>query len=268
MASALERSLRIVEYLAARPEGAALAAIAADLDVPRSACHRLLAELAGLGYVRQSRDRGDYALSIKLAALGLNFLSGSGIVDIAQPLIDRLADVSGELVRLAMVDNDKLTWVARAQGARHGLRYDPDMGASARLSCSASGHAWMLTMSDERAVALVNRQGFGEPKDYGPNAPTTIRALTKMLQDARKRGFAMINEVFAPGMTAMAAPVIRKGEPALGVISIAGPLVRLSEKRMLQLGPDLLAAAAELAVASRTSPMFRKQPKLGTREGS
>src|SRR5262245_15517835 len=118
MASALERSLGILEYLAARPEGAALATIAEQLAIPRSACHRLLAELAGFGYVRQSRDRGDYALSIKLAALGLNFLSGSGIVDIAEPIIDRLADRSGELVRLAMVDGDKLTWVARAQGAR------------------------------------------------------------------------------------------------------------------------------------------------------
>jgi IclR family transcriptional regulator, acetate operon repressor len=114
----------------------------------------------------------------------------------------------------------------------------------------------------------VTRQGFGKPEDYGPNAPTTIRALTKALQEARKRGFSMINEAFAPGMTAMAAPVMRKGDPAIGVISIAGPLVRLSEERMLALGPELLAAAAELAVASSASPMFRKQPKLGTREGS
>jgi DNA-binding IclR family transcriptional regulator len=40
------------------------------------------------------------------------------------------------------------------------------------------------------------------------------------------------------------------------VISIAGPLVRLDEKRMESLGPTLLAAALELAAASLASPLF------------
>lgn len=257
MAGVLERALAVMEHLSSQPEGVPLAAIAQQLDIPLSAAHRLLAELCRCGYVRQVREHGDYALTARVASIGLSFLSATGIVDIAQPLVDRLAQVSGELVRLAIVDGGRLTWVAKAQGARHGLRYDPDMGMDARLSCSASGHAWMLTLPDERALELVTRQGFGSPEEYGPNAPTTIKALTRMLQEGRKRGFAMINEVFAPGMTAMAAAVQRKGEEAIGVLSIAGPAVRLTEARMLSLGPDLLAAADELALASLASPMFR-----------
>ena len=71
-------------------------------------------------------------------------------------------------------------------------------------------------------------------------------------------GVATINEVFAPGMTAMAAPVQRRGYPAIGVISIAGPLLRLTEKRMETLGPTLVAAASELAAASLASPLFAR----------
>ena len=41
-----------------------------------------------------------------------------------------------------------------------GLRYDPDMGLSVRLSCSAAGHAWLSTLDDEVAVQKVARQGF------------------------------------------------------------------------------------------------------------
>ena len=48
--------------------------------------------------------------------MGLSFLSNTGIVDIAQPLLDRLAQASGELVRLSVVDGERLTWVARAAG--------------------------------------------------------------------------------------------------------------------------------------------------------
>lgn len=172
--------------------------------------------------------------------------------------LDRLAESSGERVRLAIVDENRLTWLAKAQGARKGLRYDPDMGMNARLSCSATGRAWMLTMSDERALELVSQQGFGAPKDFGPNAPTTVKQLLAILQAGRQRGYAVINEVFAPGMTAMAAPVQKRGYPAIGVISIAGPLVRLDEARMHSLGPALLAAASELAAASSASTLFNK----------
>jgi IclR family transcriptional regulator, acetate operon repressor len=252
----VERVLRVLETLSAAPEGMPLAALADELELPRSACHRLLAELVRCGYARQLRAQGDYALTTKLAAVGLSYLGAAGIVDIAQPIIDRVAEVSGELVRLALVDGDRLTFVAKAQGARYGLRYDPDMGIDVRLSCSAGGHAWLMTLSEERATELVARQGFGEPKAYGPKAPTSFRALMKVLDEDRRRGFSMISEMYAPGMTAMAAPVLGRGKEAIAVITIAGPLQRLTVERMLELGKPLVAAASELAMGSSTSPLF------------
>ena len=153
MSSLLERGFQVLELLAAHPEGKALSSIAAEAGLPLSATHRLLAELARCGYVRQARNQGDYVLTIKLVSLGLGFLSASGVVDVAQPSLDRLAEESRELVRLAIVDGSELVFVAKAQGATRGLRYDPDMGLSVPLSCSAAGHAWLSTMSDEEALA-------------------------------------------------------------------------------------------------------------------
>ena len=178
-----------------------------ELGLPRSACHRLLAELGRCGYVRQLREQGDYVLTTKMPALGLNFLGGAGIVDIAQPIIDRLAEVSGELVRLALVDGDSLIFVAKAQGACTGLRYDPDMGIDVRLSCSAAGHAWLMTLPEDQAIAYVTEQGLGKPRDFGPNAPTSIRALLASLDTHRRRGYSILQDVYAAGMSAMAAPV-------------------------------------------------------------
>ena len=96
-------------------------------------------------------QRGDYALTTKLASLGLSFLSRSGVVDIAQPIIERLAAATEELVRLAIVEDERLTLVAKAQGARSGLLYDPDMGIQLQLSCSAAGHAWLMTYDRKSA---------------------------------------------------------------------------------------------------------------------
>lgn len=263
MSGSLEKSLAILEYLASRPNGASLAVIATELNQLRSSCHRTLHELVRYGYVRTMPQRGDYALTTKLASLGLSFLSKSGVVDIAQPIIDRLAAATEELVRLAIVDGQRLTLVTKAQGARSGLLYDPDMGIELRLSCSAAGHAWLMTLSEEEALEAVTRQGFGDPAHFGPKAPTTFKSLLRMLHESRTRGFSLLRDVYAAGMSAMAAPVRRKGEPATGVVVIAGPSMRLTEKRMLKFGPELLAAAGELAQAGSASPLL-KSANLGT----
>ncbi len=259
MSGVLERTLGILELLAQHGHGLELAAIADQLGIPRSGAHRLLTDLVRCGYVRQTREHGDYVLTTKLVSMGLSYLSNTGIVDIAQPLLDRLAVTSGELVRLSVIDGDRLTWVARAQGARQGLRYDPDMGSDARLSCSASGQAWLLALSDKEAMARVKQQGLGAPRDYGPNAPTSLTALMTRVQAARQLGYSLTQETYTAGLNAMGAPVRLKGQAPIGVITIAGPTVRFTEKKMRALASELLAVAAQMAAASGASPFFNKR---------
>jgi len=263
MSGALEKSLAILEYLVDFPDGAPLVQIATELNQLRSGCHRTLHELIGYGYVRQLPQRGDYALTTKMASMGLSFLGKSGVVDIAQPVIHRLAQATEELVRLAIVDGERLTLVAKAQGARSGLLYDPDMGIDLRLSCSAAGQAWLMTLPEDVAIEYVSRQGIGHPRNYGPNAPTSVKALLKMLDEHRKRGFSIIQDAYAPGMSSMAAPVRRAGEAATGILVIAGPSSRLTLQRMQSFGPPLVAAAGELAVAGDASPLL-KSANVGT----
>jgi DNA-binding IclR family transcriptional regulator len=120
-----------------------------------------------------------------------------------------------------------------------------------------------MTLPEEMALEAVTRQGFGQRAHFGPNAPTTFKALLKMLQESRTRGFSLLCDAYAPGMSAMAAPVQRRGEQATGVVVIAGPSLRLSETRMLEFGPELLRSSAELAHASGASPLL-KSANLGT----
>ena len=208
--------------------------------------------------MRQTRDHGDYILTTKLVAMGLTYLSNSGIVDIAQPLLNHLAEVSGELARLSVVDGERLTWVARAQGARQGLRYDPDMGSDARLSCSSSGWAWLSTLSEDEALASVLRQGLGLPQEFGPNAPTSLQAVMAQVAQTRERGYSITVDTYSLGLSAISAPVRFANQPALGVLTIAGPTVRLTQERMQGLAGELITVAQQLAAASSTSPFFAK----------
>ena len=258
MSGVLDRTLAILELLSQQGQGMELAAVAEQLNLPKSAAHRLLNDLLKAGYVRQTRELGEYMLTTKIISMGLTYLSKSGVVDVAQPLIDRLAEQTGELVRLAVIDGDRLTWVARAQGARQGLRYDPDMGSIARLSCSSSGWAWLSTLSEDAALSLIAQQGLGLPQDFGPNAPSTLQAVLQALQDTRDNGFALTQETYTPGLNAMAAPVGLSGQLPMGTISIAGPAARLTRERMLSFAPDLLSCATQLAAASSASPLLAR----------
>jgi len=263
MSSVMERTLGILELLSGHGDGLELGSIAERLNMPPSAAHRLLVDLVRCGYVRQARNKGDYMLTTKLVSMGLSYLSNSGIVDIAQPLLNHLAERSGELVRLSVVDGESLTWVARAQGARQGLRYDPDMGSVARLSCSSSGWAWLSTLADDDALALVVKQGLGQPQDFGPNAPVSLQAVMAQVHTTRQQGYSLTVDTYSLGLSAMSAPVRLAGLPAMGVLTLAGPTVRFTEERMRDLAPELLNVCAQLAAASSASPFFAQTSLSG-----
>ncbi len=261
MSSVLEKSLSLIELLVDHPTGLPVSAIAAATDQPLSGVHRTLQELARVGYVRQLQAQGNYALTIKLPAMGLGFLGRAGITDVAQPVLDALAASSGELIRLSVIDGDRLIWVAVAQGATRGLRYDPgqEQGVVVHLASSAGGKAWLSSMDDAEALARVGAQGLLRAAEgQGPNAPRSLALLLEQLAEARARGYAVAVDSYIAGMAAMAVPVRYHGDgPVLGCLSIAGPAVRLTAARMAERAPRRQAAAAELGAAAPGSKYFQ-----------
>jgi IclR family acetate operon transcriptional repressor len=245
--SQIERVFSVLESLTSDPRGLPMQTLAERLGIPKSATHRLLAELIRLGYVRQNPDNLRYHLSTKLVAMGFQYLAGSG-ADIVQPVLDRLAQESGELVRLGVIEGERQTWIAKSQGARSGLRYDPDMGRDAPLFYTASGHAWLASLSDAEALALVERQGV---------QPRSNAELLERLRMARELGYAWVEESSAVGTSALAA-VIRHplDKHVVGVLSIAGPSARMPRERLHALAPLLLTYAAELSAACQASELF------------
>ena len=253
MSSNLFRGFASLELLVKHVDGLPLRTIAEKLNISRSTAHRMLAELIECGYVRQDAEFSPYRLTFKFASLGLVHLSHTGVAELVQPVIDKLANASGELVRISLVEGDRLIWVAMAQGARGGLRYDATSGPGeeVRLFCSSNGLAWMSFLSDEKALEIVSRQGWGEPGRYGPNAPRSIQAFLGKLHETRERGYATTQDAYENGISNMAAAVLhQENKRPIGALSIAGPTSRLTSARMEELAPLLLAAASELTACS------------------
>ena len=261
MTAAIDRTLHALELLSRNPDGLSVQAVALALGLPPSATHRLLNDLVRLGYAEQVGRQGSYALTLRLAALGLSWLGRTGLPDIAQPVLDALARQSGELVRLSVSDGDAPVWVAVAQGATAGLRYDParEQGERVSLAYSASGRAWVATLPDDKALALVALQGLTPPPGAAPGARLEMAGMLDILAATRRNGHAEAVDCFLDGMAAIAVALPGAG-PATGTLSIAGPAVRLTPARRAALLPALHAAAAELAALAPGSALLRRAP--------
>ena len=260
MASVRDRAISILELLVRHVRGLPMHEIADQLGIPRTAAHRLLADLREMGYLKQEVGSTQYLLTVKLASLGLSYLAASGITDAAQPLLDELAETTGELARLAVVEGDQLIWVAKAQGARTGLRYDPDTGSDVYLPATANGLAWLSAVSEDRALQLIAKHGMDKAAEMGPGAPSSVRELMNRVEETRERGYAVVYDAYEAGTSAIAAAICRQSDrEPVGTVSIAGPSIRVTEERLPVLAPAVQECAQNLAAISALSPAFMRR---------
>lgn len=248
--SPTQRCFEILELLAAESAGLPLTTISRSLDLPKSATHRLLLTLVECGYAAQDAQSLRYRLTFKLATLGFRLLAASTLQDVSQPVLDRIAQASGDLARLAVVDGEGLRWVAKAQGAHSGLRYDPEMGLEVALNATAVGRLWLSSLPEADAIAILDRYAKRSTRALGPNAPRSKTVLLAKMRNIRRRAYAEAIEEGAAGVAAVAAAIrvaTDAGDTVVGTVSITGPVSRFAAKRRPLLGKLCIAAAGELA---------------------
>lgn len=249
MVAAIDRCLSLLEALAPEAEGLSLGELARRLDLPKSATHRMLATLMQRGYVRQDPVSQDYSLSLRLALLAFRYLDGRQLPDAAQTVLDRLARETGEYCRLAVVEGEALVWIARAQGATQGLRYDPDMGQEVVLHATATGKAWLASLPEEEALRIACARGFRPPAHARKRLVTGVVELRQQLAETRRRGYGLAVEEGEAGIVALAV-AFRAWDaadaPVAGTLSVAGPLTRLHRDRYDEIAAALARAARDL----------------------
>jgi IclR family acetate operon transcriptional repressor len=257
--AAVERAFKLLEALVGEADGADLTVLAERLDLPVSATHRLLASLAERGFVAQDQQSGAYGLTLKLSQLAFRNLDLRGLPDAGQIVLDGLARTTREYCRLAVVDGESLTWIARAQGATAGLRYEPPMGMGPVLHATATGKAWLASLPEQVALRIVCARGFDAQGRTGPNAVGDVDALRQHLGETRSRGYALAVEEGEIGTVAMATTFRAgpdAGAPIAGTLSVAGPLPRMHEARRSEIATALATAATEMAAIW---PLRRRQ---------
>jgi DNA-binding IclR family transcriptional regulator len=249
----LARCLEVMELLAVEPQWRRLSDIAAALDLQKGPTHRLLSEMAVLGWIEQDRETERYRLTLKLALLGQQYLRGTGLPGVVQPVLDDMAKRCRELVVLTVVQGDALHWLTSSQGAPPGLMYQPALRGRPLLHTTANGKVWLATLGDERACELALLCGLGQPalagSMAGPRALECVEALLQDLALTRKRGYGLSVEEAETGVKAIAIAVrLHEDQRVVGTMSIAGPLLRMGPERDAEFVSSLQDAASTLGM--------------------
>ena len=131
------------------------------------------------------------------------------------------------------------------------------------MASSAGGQAWLASMSDEEAIALVMKQGLHKNQLAGDSSPQSIAELLDILKATRERGYSLNSNSFLQGMAAMASVIYQPDtQQAIGTVSIAGPSARFTPEVMYSRATALKQAALDLGQASRASLYFSQhKPK-------
>jgi IclR family acetate operon transcriptional repressor len=109
----------------------------------------LLASLQNDGYVIRDEATDSFRLGLCFAAIALWHIDNLGISDLCQPVLRGLAIRTGELIQLAIVQNEQMIYVAKAEGQQR-IRVLSLVGRTAVLHASSAGKVWLASLPEIR----------------------------------------------------------------------------------------------------------------------
>lgn len=242
----LLRAMALLEILAEDDEGYRLVDLAARSGLSTSTTHRLLTTLEQKQFVQWSREDGLWFIGVRCFSIGAAFARRRHFATLARPIMRRLRDATGETVNLGMLDQGDIVFVTQVE-SRELMRAITRPGGRSPLPCTAMGQALLATMSEQEVAEILRTQGL--PRRT-PNSIVRLTQLQQALAAARARGYAVDDEENSVGLRCVAAVIYDELRTPSAAVSIAGPTVRVTTRRLPELGAQAVAAAAEITRAT------------------
>ncbi|MCC8367669.1 glyoxylate bypass operon transcriptional repressor IclR [Xenorhabdus sp. PB61.4] len=241
----LSRGLSLLEFISDSQSGVALTDLAIQAGLPNSTTHRLLTTLQQHGFVRQVGDLGLWVIASHAFVVGSSFLQSRNLMVLVHPILRQLMEDSGETINLAIFNIDEYEAVIVDQVQCNALmRMSAPIGGQLPMHASGAGKALLATLSEQKCLQLLHKKGLHA---YTQHTHTTAAALKENLEQIRKQGFSLDDEEHALGLRCIAACIYDEHHEAFAAISISGPISRISDERVTELGALVMRAAKEIS---------------------
>ncbi|TQR85249.1 IclR family transcriptional regulator [Mycobacterium hodleri] len=237
----VDRALVVLEILARLGE-AGVTEIASELDVHKSTASRLLSSLEDRDLVEQLQDRGKYRLGVGILRLA-NAVSGElDVVQQGRDICERLAADVGETVNVAVRRSRYVVNVDQARGPS-AVGTHNWVGELTPLHATSSGKVLLASMPARMRRELL---GAAPLTRFTDRTITSVDELERQLDAVADDEWVLSVGEFEAGLNAVAAPIRDHGGVAIAALSVSGPVYRLDEARMQEIGPKIASSAAEI----------------------
>lgn len=210
----VEKAFRVLFAVGRNQAPMGLTELAAASGLDRSAAQRFSHTLERLGYLRKDRRTRRYAITPRALEIGAMYLRSDRLVDLGRPWLSDLSQRTGETVSLTVLDGTDVLYLLRrhADTVTHA---QVTIGSRLPAFCSAPGISMLAALPRPAARAVIEAS---ERPAFTARTVTEIPAVVARIDEAARRGYALVVEQLFPGKASIAAPVLgAAGEPVAAV---------------------------------------------------
>ncbi|NIY96156.1 MAG: IclR family transcriptional regulator [Rhodobacteraceae bacterium] len=242
--ASVERTMRILAAFDNGLGSRTLADIAKQLDLGRSAVQRIVYTLEKLGYLEREADQRHYRLTLKILDLSSGLTSTGSLMRLIQPVLQDLADETGETSSWVKLDGDEIV-IQQTVRSKHLGHVSFAPGQRFAALPSSSGQAILAKGDPKVAESLLAAAG---PALRTRIAFADAAEMAARFAEIRAQGVATTAKEEDLFSVSISAPVLSSSGVVLGALNVSAlesrvPHTRISE----QLGAPIQAAAARVA---------------------
>lgn len=215
MNQSLEKSLKLLEALATDAGRCSLQTIAAEQCIPLPTAWRLAATLERSGYLQRG-VRGRYLPGMGLRNLAQTVSELDVIAAVSRPMLCQLAAKFECVAHLGMLEDDMVTYRARA-GA-DTIPVPTREGTQLEAYCSAIGKVLLAEESEEAIASYLGSAPFVALTRWTITDPSVLRAELRIVA---AQGYAVDAREIRDDLTCIASPVRDGDGTAIAAISLS-----------------------------------------------
>jgi len=256
----LERTIRILEYLAGEQSPRNVTEISKALGLPKNSVFRIGRTMLAFGYLEEEEKA--FRISPKFFSLAYKGLRSGNLFLQAHDAMQDLREEFNETVMLGALHGNSIT-ILEVLPSFEFIRFQVEPGHQVPLHASAPGKAMFAFSSPQTQNELLDNMSFTRYTDKTIPGKQALRAaMDRILRD----GYATDEGEEVKNIHCIASPVFDYRGYAIASIWVSGPWFRLTVEKFPQIGKSVLQHA--LAVSRRLgfSPEF--SPYFGTGAGT
>lgn len=216
-----------------------LAEIARTAEMDKVTALRVLNSLVIGGLLEQHPETKKYRLGTAILRLARIRETAFPMISVLQPILDALAESTGESAHAGLASDAGLTTIALSEPNR-ATRVWVDPSQVLPFHATASGAAYLAHLPEAEAEALLRRL----PVPRYTEETATAEGLRDRIAQARAQGYARSFGGLEIDVASFAAPVFDWHGKVILTVAVAGVRSRVDAAREPELVQAVLATAA------------------------